>query len=54
MITILIKVGVEQEIVQDEREGRWTFEEAEWGKFRGITEGRIKEVNINQEIEEQK
>lgn len=51
---IFIKTGVEQEIVQDEREGRWKFEETAWDRFRERTEGRLKGINTNHEIEDQK
>lgn len=31
-IGITVSGRVEREIVQDEREGRWTFEEADWNE----------------------
>lgn len=51
---IFIDIGLEREIEREERKGRWKFGRANWNKFSITTEEKLKEVNINQAVDDLK
>ena len=52
LICPISSIGTEREREQDEREGRWKFEGADWDKYRTRTDEKLTGVKLDQTIDD--